>query len=75
MVGTVSAPISCLEVGAEAAVHPRPVSREGWASELPAEVVATIIQEESGESWVVAEAVVLEPAEETAASEREAVVP
>jgi hypothetical protein len=28
MVGTVLAPICCLEVGAEAAVHPRPVSRE-----------------------------------------------
>jgi hypothetical protein len=28
MVGTVLAPIFCLEVGAEAAVHPRPVSRE-----------------------------------------------
>jgi hypothetical protein len=28
MVGTVLAPICCLEAGAEAAVHPRPVSRE-----------------------------------------------
>ena len=28
MVGTVLAPIYCLAVGAEAAVHPRPVSRE-----------------------------------------------
>jgi hypothetical protein len=28
MVGAVLAPICCLEAGAEAAVHPRPVSRE-----------------------------------------------
>ena len=28
MVGTVLAPICCLEVGVEAAEHPRPVSRE-----------------------------------------------
>jgi hypothetical protein len=28
MVGTVLAPICCLEVGVEAAVHPRPVSLE-----------------------------------------------
>ena len=31
MVGTVLAPICCLEVGAEAAVHPRPVSPEARA--------------------------------------------
>ena len=74
MVGTVLAPICCLEVGAEAVVHPRPVSREERAWALPAEVVAPITQEEPEEALVVAEPVVLDTQEESAASEQEAVV-
>jgi hypothetical protein len=75
MVETVLAPICCSEVEAEAAVLPRPVSREERAWELPGAVVAPIIQEEPEESSVVAEPVVLETPEESAASEQEAVVP
>ena len=75
MVGTVLAPICCLEAGAEAAVHPRPVSLEDRAWEPPGEEAAPIIQEEPEESWVAAAPVVLDTLEESAASEQEAVVP
>ena len=75
MVGTVLAPICCLEAAAEAAVHRSRVSREERAWEPPGEVGGPIIQEEPEEPWVVAEPGVLETREESAVSEQEAVVP
>src|ERR1700721_60658 len=70
MVGTVLAPICCLEVGGGGGVHPRPVSREGRAGGR----VAQIMQGEPEEAVVVAEPVVLDTQGESAASEQEAVV-